>query len=196
MLGIFQPVFHKNILCEVISGLQSGNNSTEGSEIFSGLPVERKREDYRMNRAVLSFISCSGKREDNIRSAIQAVEQLPDTTVIAKSGQYETEPQKLGQLEYGCVSSCAVILTGMLPGSLYGACVGIAAALGRNPDSGRDESSIDIGLLVYEGQECRNAEITLPNHELLKLPWVIKPLSELFKDGKALDYDFSSVLKK
>lgn len=149
-----------------------------------------------MDRAVLSFMSCSGKREENIRSAIHAVERLPGTTVIAKSGMYEAEPQKFGQLENGCVSACAVVLTGILPYSLYGACVGIAAALGRNPDFKRDESLIEISLLVYEGKECRNEEITLPNHEMLKLPWILKPLSEIFKEKKALDYDFSVALQK
>lgn len=149
-----------------------------------------------MNRAVLSFISCSGKREDNIHSAIRAVGRLPGTTVIAKSGLHETEPQKFGQFENGCVSSCAVILTDILPVTLHGACLGIAATLGRNSDSSRNGSLISIGLLIYEGKVLRNGEITLPDHEQLRLPWILKPLTDLFKDGKALDYDFSSAIHR
>lgn len=142
-----------------------------------------------MDRAVLSFVSSAGKREENIRAAMQAVERLPGTTVIAKSGLYEFLLKGTSPQEQDSVSSCAVILTGMSPTALYGACKGIAAALGRNPDS-PGISPIDINLLIYEGKAGRNDELSLPHEELLKLPSILNPLSQIFKDGKALDYKF------
>jgi 2-amino-4-hydroxy-6-hydroxymethyldihydropteridine diphosphokinase len=145
-----------------------------------------------MKQAVLSFVSCSGKREDNIRGSVRAAECLPETTVLAKSEFYETQPQRFGRLEYGCVSACAVILTGMRPDFLYGACAGIAAALGGDPDVRKDAAAIQICLLIYDGVHCRDGELILPNRDLLKLPWILRPLSELFQSGKALDCAFDT----
>lgn len=149
-----------------------------------------------MDRAVLGFVSGSGKREENIRRAIRSVERLPATTVIAQSDLYGQETQAAVQSESDCTVACAVVLTGMSPCALYGACKGIAAAVGREPDVPAQEAAVDISLLVYEGAACKNDELTLPNEDLLRRPAIRKVVTNIFRNGKVLDFNLTWPEKK
>lgn len=149
-----------------------------------------------MNRAVLSLISGSGKREENIRRAVWAVERLPNTTVIAQSELYGPYRQDGALSEQDCVAVCAVVLTGMSPCALHGACKEIAAAVGREPDAAAREAAVEINLLIYEGASCKTEEMTLPDDGLLRVPLIYRTVSQIFKDGRALDYDLARLQMK
>lgn len=150
-----------------------------------------------MDRAVLSFVSGAGRREENIRRAVRAVERLPATTVIAQSDLFGGDPQSAPQ-EPDCTVICAVVLTGMSPCALSGACKGIAAAVGPEPDSDPADrpAAVDIGLLVYEGTVCRTDEMTLPNGGLLRRPEIRRAVTDIFKDGKVLDFSLPRIGKR
>jgi 2-amino-4-hydroxy-6-hydroxymethyldihydropteridine diphosphokinase len=145
-----------------------------------------------MKRAVISFASIRGKREENVRAAIHAAERLPNTTVIVKSSLYESgaarEPDRL--------SLCAVVLTELSPCALLGACRGIEAAMGRIPDDDSGLKVVDIDLLIYEGVAETGQELTLPHKDLFRRAMFLVPLAEIFPDGKALGVDFGPARRK
>lgn len=143
-----------------------------------------------MKKAILSFASGRGKREENVRNAIRAMERLPGTTIIVKSSLYESDADEEPKL-----TACAVLLTELSPFALFGACKGIEAALGRMPDEDSGKQVTEIDLLLYEDAVLRNPELTLPNPELLRQPLFLLPLGEIFPDGKALGVDFSGALR-
>ena len=144
-----------------------------------------------MKKAILSFASGRGKREENVRNAVRAMERLSGTTIIVKSSLYESITHEAEKL-----TACAVLLTEFSPFALFGACKGIEAALGRIPDEDSGMRVAEIELLLYEDVVLRNPELTLPHPELLRRPLFLLPLGEIFPDGKALGVDFSGALRK
>ena len=144
-----------------------------------------------MKKAILSFASGRGKREENVRNAVHATERLTGTTVIVKSSLYESDAEGAEIL-----MACAVLLTELSPFSLFGACKGIEAAMGRVADEDSGKQVMEIELLLYEDVVLRNPELILPHPELLRRPMFLFPLGEIFPDGKALGVDFSGALRK
>lgn len=149
-----------------------------------------------MNKAVLGLGANLGKREENIRAAIHAIELLPETTVISKSSLYETKPFDVPSPQNDYLNCCILILTELSPKALLGACLGVEAAMGRERHEVHSSRDIDIDLLLYEGQICSDVELKLPHPQILRRAFVMVPLSDIFPDHKALGLDFSSALKK
>ena len=149
-----------------------------------------------MSRAILGLGSNLGKRQDNIMNAVQAVERLPGTTLVASSSLYETTPVDVPNEQDDYLNECVVIATELSPHALLGACLGIEAAMGRQRRIRHDSRTIDIDLLIYEGTVSRDAELVLPHPEMLKRAFVLVPLSEIAANGVAIGVDFSAELSK
>lgn len=143
----------------------------------------------RMSRAVLSLGSNLGDREENIKAALRALSKLPMTKVVETSKIYETEP--VGYTDQPLfLNAAALIETGLSPRALLGACLGIEAAMGRIREFKNGPRTIDIDLLVYEGETGDDSELTLPHPGMRERAFVLIPLSDLFPDGNALGFDF------
>lgn len=149
-----------------------------------------------MHKAVLGLGTNLGRREENIRAAIHAIELLPDTTVISKSSLYETKPFDVTTQQGDYLNCCICLLTEFSPKVLLGACLGVEAAMGRERTEWHGERVIDIDLLLYEGKTNSDKELTLPHPQILKRAFVLVPLSDIFPDKKALGLDFSAALDK
>lgn len=149
-----------------------------------------------MHKAVLGLGTNLGRREENIRAAIHAIELLPDTTVISKSSLYETKPFDVTTQQGDYLNCCICVLTEFSPKVLLGACLGVEAAMGRERTEWHGERVIDIDLLLYEGKTNSDKELTLPHPQILKRAFVLVPLSDIFPDKKALGLDFAAALAK
>ncbi|HHV31161.1 MAG TPA: 2-amino-4-hydroxy-6-hydroxymethyldihydropteridine diphosphokinase [Clostridiales bacterium] len=149
-----------------------------------------------MNKAILGIGSNLGNRTAFLSSAVRAIEQLPETTVLAESSRYETKPYNVPDEQNDYLNECIVILTALSPRALLGACLGIEAALGRVREKRHGSRVIDIDLLIYENATSKDAELTLPHPGILKRLFVLLPLSDLYPSGNALGLDFSAALKR
>lgn len=149
-----------------------------------------------MNRVIFGIGSNMGNRKDNMSAAVHALEQLPNTTVIATSNLYETKPVEVLDEQTDYLNECVVAMTELSPRALLGACLGIEAAMGRVREKVHGSRTIDIDLLVYEGATSNDPELILPHPQMLKRAFVLVPLSEIFPDGNALGLDFSAALKR
>ena len=149
-----------------------------------------------MHKAVLGLGTNLGKREENIRAAIHAIELLPDTTVISKSNLYETKPFDVTSQQGDYLNCCICVLTEFSPKVLLGACLGVEAAMGRERKEWHGSRVMDIDLLLYEGQTCEDTELRLPHPQILKRAFVLVPLSDIFPNKKAFGLDFASALNK
>lgn len=148
-----------------------------------------------MKKAVMGLRSDFGYRLENINRAMQAVKQLPGTTILAASRFYETIPDKDKGLQSGFVSACILLLTELSPHTLHGAGFGIAASLKREQESIYKEA-VSLDLLLYEDAAFRDTELKLPNLEYLNQDFVLKGLNDLFPEKMALGLDFSSVFRR
>ncbi len=149
-----------------------------------------------MNKVVLGIGSNLGNRRENMSAAVHALEQLPNTTVIATSSLYETKPVEVPDEQTDYLNECVVALTELSPRALLGACLGIEAAMGRVREKVHGSRTIDIDLLLYEGVTSNDPELVLPHPQMLKRAFVLIPLSELFPEKTALGLDFSASLKR
>lgn len=149
-----------------------------------------------MNKVILGIGSNMGNRKENMSTAVQAIEQLPNTTVIATSSLYETKPVEVPNEQTDYLNECVVALTELSPRALLGACLGIEAAMGRVREKVHGSRTIDIDLLLYEGVTSNDPELILPHPQMLKRAFVLVPLNEIFPNGVALGVDFSAALKR
>ena len=140
-------------------------------------------------KAVLGLGTNMGDRDSNLENALKSIELLPKTRVLEKSTIYETEPW--GYTEQARFLNCACIVkTELSPNALLGACLGIEAALGRVRQFRNGPRIIDIDLLLYEGEEIKTDELTVPHPFILQRDFVLVPLHDLFPNGNALGFDF------
>ena len=129
--------------------------------------------------------------------AIRALELLPGaTTVVASSHIYETEPFETPDHQNKYLNMCLIVMTELSPKALLGACLGIEAAMGRTRTVKNAARIIDIDILLYEGYENRDSELTVPHPEIRNRAFVMVPLAELFPDKKVLDYDFATAWQR
>jgi 2-amino-4-hydroxy-6-hydroxymethyldihydropteridine pyrophosphokinase len=149
-----------------------------------------------MNKAILGIGSNLGNRRGNLSEAVHAVEQLPDTTVLATSSLYETKPVEVPDEQNDYLNECIVVLTGLSPRALLGACLGIEAAMGRVREKRHGSRTIDIDLLLYENAVSSDPELTLPHPGILSRAFVLVPLSDLYPEKTALGLDFSAAFKR
>lgn len=149
-----------------------------------------------MNKAVLGLGANLGNRKANLSDAVHAIEQLPETTVLAASSLYETKPVEVTDDQNDYLNECIVVLTALSPRALLGACLGIEAALGRVREKYHGSRVMDIDLLLYEGALSKDSELTLPHPGILRRAFVLLPLYELFPGKTALGLDFSDALER
>jgi 2-amino-4-hydroxy-6-hydroxymethyldihydropteridine diphosphokinase len=123
-----------------------------------------------------------GKREDNIRRAVELLEDH-GVDVEAVSSLFETEPvgEILDQPDF--LNAAARIRTGLEPIELLDVCKAVEAELGRvfaGPRHG--PRPIDVDVLLLGDLEFDHERLTLPHAEVTARLFVLAPLLELDPD--------------
>ena len=63
-------------------------------------------------------------------------------------------------------------------------CLGIEAGVGRVRSIKNGPRVLDLDLLLFEGQECTSAELTLPHPRMFERDFVLIPLRDLYPEMK------------
>ncbi len=147
-------------------------------------------------KAVVSLGANLGNREETLKEALDCLNALCKTSVLAVSSFYETEPVEVQDVQPEYINCAAVLETELSPKALLGACLGIEAAKGRVRLGFKTARTLDIDLLLYEGYSFDEEELTVPHPRMLERAFVLVPLSELFPEGEALGVEFSQALEK
>ena len=126
----------------------------------------------------LSLGSNLGNREALLREAVRRLAALPETRLLAESAIYETPPW--GKTDQPPFLNMAVALdTRLSPETLLTATQQIEDALGRQRTEKWGPRTLDIDLLVVEGETRQTAELTLPHPYLTARRFVLAPLAEI-----------------
>ena len=147
-------------------------------------------------KAVVSLGANLGNREQTLREALDCLDSLCKTKLIAVSSFYETEPVEVLDSQPEYINCAAVLETELSPKALLGACLGIEAAKGRVRLGYKTARTLDIDLLLYEGYTSDEEELTVPHPRMRERAFVLVPLSELFPEGNALGLDFLEDLER
>jgi len=146
-----------------------------------------------LKSAVLGIGSNLGDRLDYINRAVGALARLPGTRVADCSKVYETEPFGYAD-QPRFLNAAARIETELSPLALLGGCLGIEAALGRVRTFANAPRTIDLDVLLYEGEPIDCRELKLPQPGILERAFVMVPLLDLFPSGVALGLPFAGRL--
>ncbi len=138
-------------------------------------------------KAVIGIGTNIGNRAENIRNAVEALDLLPDVTVLRCASIYETDPW--GYTEQQTFYNTVVeVETTRSPEMLLGACLGIEAGMGRVREFKNGPRVIDLDLLVFENYENNSFHITVPHPLIGERDFVLVPLKELYDDMDILGY--------
>jgi 2-amino-4-hydroxy-6-hydroxymethyldihydropteridine diphosphokinase len=145
--------------------------------------------------AVIGIGSNLGDRLDYINRAVNALAHLPGTRVAGCSRVYETEPYGYAD-QPKFLNAAARIETDLSPLTLLGGCLGIEAALGRVRTFANAPRTIDLDVLLYEGEPVDVRELKVPHPGILERAFVMVPLLDLFPSGVALGFPFAGRLSE
>lgn len=141
-------------------------------------------------RAVLGLGGNLGDREGNLAAAVDGLEKLPKTQVLAMSNLYETAPFDVLSEQPDYLNCCVVINTKLPPEELLERCLQIETGLGRVRTEYHGARTMDIDLLLYEGCAQETERLTLPHPRIRERAFVMVPLSDLFPGCRALPFGF------
>ncbi|MBQ4131116.1 MAG: 2-amino-4-hydroxy-6-hydroxymethyldihydropteridine diphosphokinase [Clostridia bacterium] len=136
-----------------------------------------------MSIAFIGIGTNMGDRALNIKNATNALKHLPETTVLAVSNIYETEPWGLKE-QPNFLNGVIKVSTSLSPNALLGALLGIEAAMGRVREVKNGPRVLDLDLLIYDNVNLSSSELTLPHPYIMEREFVLKPLTELTSDEK------------
>ncbi len=143
-------------------------------------------------RAVLCLGGNLGDRENYLSLALRDIGALEGTRVLRTSRIYETAPVEVTREQGKYLNACVLIETGKSPLDLLDSCLFIEKSHGRQRLEYHGERTLDIDILLYEGATMDTPRLKLPHPGILNRAFVLIPLYDLFPDGTALGFDFSS----
>lgn len=129
-------------------------------------------------RAFIGLGSNLGEREDNIRAALEAIAELPDTDLVRVSSLYDTEP--VGEVDQPNFLNAAVMVdTELDPRTLLWNLMLIEKRLGRVRTQRWGPRTIDLDLLLYGEELIEDDDLRVPHPEIIRRSFVLVPLVEL-----------------
>jgi 2-amino-4-hydroxy-6-hydroxymethyldihydropteridine diphosphokinase len=115
-----------------------------------------------------------------VRHALRELAALPHVTLIASSSLYRTAP--IDAVGPAFVNAVAELQTSLTPHELLHHLQAIEQAHGRERPYRNAPRTLDLDLLLVEGQVIDDAELTLPHPRLHQRAFVLVPLAELAPD--------------
>lgn len=140
-------------------------------------------------KTYLALGSNLGNRLENLHQAVAMLDDHPQIQVLEKAGIYETEP-------YGDVpqddflNTVISVETTLSPRKLLKYIHKVEKRLGRERLIHWGPRTIDIDILLMEGQTLTTPELTIPHVELTKRSFVLIPLQDIYHEklyNKPLD---------
>ena len=128
--------------------------------------------------------------QQQLRSALDALAQLPGTQLAGVSAFYTSDSLSPGQPRY--TNAVAALDTAMEPLDLLDALQGIEADQGRERKERWGPRTLDLDILLYADRVIDEPRLKVPHYHMHARPFVLYPLAELvpgdfrLADGRAL----------
>ena len=118
-----------------------------------------------------------------VRTALEALTQLPESRLLRASSLYRTTPLGIhGQPDF--INAVAALETSLAPQVLLAALFAIEAQFGRRRDYRHAQRTLDLDLLLYGNQTLDTPELQLPHPRMHLRAFVLAPLLEIAPDCK------------
>lgn len=171
--ALLQSLFHQYPTLQKIHATLKKPWAPIGSHLeYAAVDITRSR-----HTVYLSLGSNLGDKEENLRTAIQALSS-EDTTVTAVSSFYETEPW--GLTDQPSFLNCAVALSTLLtPFELLKTIQNIESSLKRERLLHWGPRTIDLDILLYDDLVTDTPECIIPHPYMQHRLFVLEPLAEI-----------------
>jgi 2-amino-4-hydroxy-6-hydroxymethyldihydropteridine diphosphokinase len=134
-----------------------------------------------MKKVYLGLGTNLGSREENLKQAIEKIEEYIGPVVKASS-IYETEPWRFSS-EDQFLNMAIEIETGLKPYGLLGRLLMIESMLGRLREGKEYRSRIiDLDILFYGKHIANKGDLKIPHPKLHERNFVLVPLCEIAPD--------------
>jgi len=119
-------------------------------------------------------------REQVLR-ALQALDNLPHTRVLARSSLYRSAP--VGYLEQpDFINAVAQLETELSPRALLDALLALEQECGRTREFINAPRTLDLDVLLYEELDHHEHGLTIPHPQMHLRAFVLRPLLEIAPD--------------
>ncbi|MBB2485777.1 2-amino-4-hydroxy-6-hydroxymethyldihydropteridine diphosphokinase [Mitsuaria sp. WAJ17] len=118
-----------------------------------------------------------GDLSATLQAALQALDALPQSRLLAVSSGWRSAPVDAGGPDF--LNAVACLETALAPLDLLDALQAIEQAHGRERPYRHAPRTLDLDLLLMEGQVLSHARLSLPHPRLHQRAFVLRPLLEL-----------------
>ena len=132
----------------------------------------------------LAYVALGANLADpttQVRAALTALSQLPQSTLQRASSLYRTAPVGIAH-QPDFINAVAALATTLSPHALLDALFAIEAAFGRRRDYHHAPRTLDLDLLLYDQEVIDSPRLMLPHPRLHLRAFVIAPLLEIAPD--------------
>jgi len=134
-----------------------------------------------MSLAYIALGANLGDPAATVNAAFAALDQLPQSRLLAKSALYRTAPVGIAdQPEF--VNAAALIETTLAPEALLDALLAIEQTFGRVRAERNGPRTLDLDILLYDDLTLATPRLTLPHPRLHLRAFVLQPLADLAPD--------------
>ncbi|OZY63851.1 2-amino-4-hydroxy-6-hydroxymethyldihydropteridine diphosphokinase [Pseudomonas fragi] len=143
-----------------------------------------------MERVYIGMGSNLADPADQLRSAVQALAQLPDSRLIGVSAFYQSDSLLPGQPRY--TNAVAAIDSSLAPLDLLDALQAIELDQGRERQERWGPRTLDLDILLFGDRLIDEPSLKVPHYHMHARPFVLYPLAELapaslkLSDGRTL----------
>lgn len=115
---------------------------------------------------------------EQVRAALVALTQLPESRLLRASSLYRTAPVGIhGQPDF--INAVAALETTLSPEALLSALFAVEAQFGRRRDFHHAPRTLDLDLLLYDDYVIDSAQLQLPHPRMHLRAFVMAPLVEI-----------------
>ena len=132
----------------------------------------------------IAFVGLGSNLSDpcnQVLRAMQALQSLPHTRMVARSSLYRSAP--IGYLQQpDFINAVAQLETALSPRALLDALLALEQACGRTRDVHNGPRTLDLDLLLYDDLQHHEHGLTLPHPQMHQRAFVMRPLLEIAPD--------------
>ncbi len=116
-----------------------------------------------------------------VLQAMQAIDCLPETRVLARSALYRSAP--VGYLDQpDFINAVVKVETALAPLALLQALLALEQQNGRTREYQNAPRTLDLDVLMYDNIQHHEHGLTLPHPQMHKRAFVLQPLLEIAPD--------------
>lgn len=143
-----------------------------------------------MERVYIGLGSNLAEPAEQLREALKALAQLPQTALSGVSSFYVSDSLLPGQPRY--TNAVAALDTGLAPLALLDALQGVENGQGRERLERWGPRTLDLDILLFGDRLIDEPRLKVPHYHMHARAFVLYPLAELapgliLADGRALD---------